>query len=62
MKHRLSDCGLVYISYSSTLARFIYENSMQLKTVVFWDVMSCSLLELHKHSEAWSTSNVNLED
>jgi hypothetical protein len=62
MKHRISDCDLVYISTSFTSMEFIYENSVQLKTAVFWDVASCSPLELYQHSEAWSTSNINLED
>jgi len=42
--------------------KFIYENRVQLKTAVFWDVLSCSPLELYQHSEAWSTSNITLED
>jgi hypothetical protein len=62
LKHRLSDCGLVYVSYSGTSLKCICENSVQLKTAVFWDVVSCSLLELYQHSEAWYTSNMNLED
>jgi hypothetical protein len=34
---------------------------VQLKTAAFCDVVSCGPLELYHHSEAWSTSNVNLE-
>ena len=52
----------MHISYSVTSMKFIFANSVQLKTAVFWDVVSCSPLELYQHSEAWSTSNINLED
>jgi hypothetical protein len=54
--------GLVYISYSFTSMKCIYEDGVQFKTAVFWDVVSCSPLELYKHSEASSTSNINFED